>query len=78
MNRSLIEIEKELDLLSFDEQQLLIQRFLDRHSKLESSLKAFWASEADKRLDELLTGKVEGIDADEVFDEMQRIIDEKD
>ncbi len=78
MSLNLSEMEKELEILSPEEQELLLQRFFERQSKMEPSLKDSWIKEADKRLDEMLNGEVEGIDADEVFAEMQGIIDEKD
>lgn len=78
MSRNLAEMEKELETLSPEEQELLLQRFFERQSKMEPSLKDSWVKEADKRLDELLSGAVEGIDADQVFAEMQSIVDEKD
>lgn len=78
MSRNLAEMEKELETLLPEEQELLLQRFFERQSKMEPSLKDSWVKEADKRLDELLSGAVEGIDADQVFAEMQSIVDEKD
>jgi predicted metalloprotease with PDZ domain len=78
MARTLVEVEKELDTLSPEDRELLLQRFFDRQAQMEPSIKEAWVKEADKRLDEMLSGEVEGIDAEDVFTEMQRIIDEKD
>jgi len=78
MSRNMLEVERELESLSPEEQEILVQRFFDRQSRMEVSVKASWIEDADKRLDELLTGEVEGIDAEEVFGEMQRIVDQKD
>ena len=78
MATTLADLEKELETLSPEDQELLLQRFFDRQSHMEPSIKEAWVKEADKRLDEMLNGEVEGIDAEEVFAEMQSIIDEKD
>lgn len=78
MSTSIARVEKELNMLSSEDRELLLQRYFDGQSVIEPSIKEAWAREADRRLDEMLSGKVEGIPAEEVFTEMQRIVDEKD
>lgn len=42
--------------------------------EIEIGVEALWFAEADRRLDELRSGKVEGVDSDEAFDNARKAL----
>jgi putative addiction module component (TIGR02574 family) len=68
-------MSSDLDQLTADAMKLplrdrvqLAQRLVSTlDDEVESGVEELWFAEADRRLEELRSGKVEGIDADEVF-----------
>jgi len=43
--------------------------------ELETGVEALWFAEAERRLEELRTGEVEGIDADEAFQNARKALE---
>ncbi len=65
---TLIEIEKEVKQLSRDQQMNLISDILKSDASPNELL---WYKEAARRRDEMLSGKVKGIPADQALNEIK-------
>lgn len=81
MASKLVEIEKQILLLNPDERAILIAdliRNLDRDQDEETDFEDLWVEEANRRYQELKSGKVKGKTAQQVFEDakarLQRIL----
>ena len=77
MGKTLIEVEKEVDELTFSDKEILVQKLMDEIDPMEDELKALLLSEVRRRREEILCGKVKGIPLNEAMKEMKRRIDER-
>jgi putative addiction module component (TIGR02574 family) len=77
MGKTLIEVEKEVDELTFSDKEILVQKLMDEIDPMEDELKALLLSEVRRRREEILSGKVKGIPLNEAMKEMKRRIDER-
>ena len=51
----------------------LIEKILNSLHPTQKEIDALWAQEVEKRLNDIRTGKVKPVPADEVFEEIQKI-----
>ena len=58
-----------VESLPFDLKIQLIDRLLHSLNPVEKEIDQLWANEAEKRVEEIRTGKVQLIDGEEVFKE---------
>lgn len=66
------QIENEIDRLPLDDQVSIAEGIMTRAVPMDSEIQRAWAAEGERRLDELLSGKVKGIPAEEVFAKLRR------
>jgi putative addiction module component (TIGR02574 family) len=68
MNSNLDQLTADAMKLPLRDRVQLAQRLVSTlDEELESDTEALWFAEAERRLEELRSGKVEGIDSDEAF-----------
>ena len=77
MARTLQELESEVMQLSEDERLLLMHTLSDSLHESDPEIEKAWAAEAERRLDEMVAGKVKGIPASAVLADMRRRSNEK-
>lgn len=66
-------LEEKLLSLPFEERIYLIEKLLKSlNSPSREEIDKAWAEEAERRLDELESGKVQGIPAEQVFKEIRK------
>ena len=61
-----------VESLPVDLKTMLVEKILNSLHPSQKEIDALWAMEAEKRVDEIKTGKVKTIPGDEVFKEIQR------
>ncbi len=61
-----------VESLPVDIKTILVEKILNSLHPSQKEIDAVWAKEAEKRVDEIKTGKVKTIPGDEVFKEIQR------
>ena len=72
---TLDQIVEETRALPADVVAELVDRiYLARHGKIVPEIDAAWKTKIDRRIEEIQTGKVEGIPAEEVFEKAKRIL----
>jgi putative addiction module component (TIGR02574 family) len=70
------EIEADAMKLPLKERVRLAQRLASSlDDEIETGVEALWFAEAERRLQELCTGNVEGIDSDEAFLKARKALD---
>ena len=68
MSSNLDQLTADAMKLPLRDRMQLVQRLVSTlDDEVESGAEELWFAEAERRLEELRTGKVEGIDADEAF-----------
>lgn len=65
------ELISEIESLPIDIKTDLIDRLLNSINPSQKEIDKLWANEAEKRVDEIKSGKVKTIPGDEVFAEIQ-------
>ena len=63
---------KEIESLSVEERTVVAESVLQSLNPVDRDIEKKWIEIAEKRLDEIKSGKVKTIDGDEVFDRVQR------
>ena len=71
MSISTEELMSMIDYLPIDIKTQLVERILTSLQPIQKDIDAFWAEEAEKRINEI---KVKLIEAEEVFNEIKKII----
>lgn len=71
MSMTLKEIEREALLLSENDRLHLIDRLSESLEDPGSEIEKSWAVESERRLDELLDGRVKGIPAEETLSRLE-------
>ena len=61
-----------VESLPVDLKTMLVEKILNSLHPSQKEIDALWAKEAEKRVDEIKTGKVKTIPGDAVFKEIQR------
>ncbi|MBI5190440.1 MAG: addiction module protein [Nitrospirae bacterium] len=61
-----------VESLPVDMKTALVERLLDSLHPSQKEIDALWAKEAEKRVEEIRTGKVKTIPGDEVFRELRK------
>jgi len=59
--------------LPLDIKTVLIERLLNSLNPSPKEIDELWAKEAEKRVEEIRTGKVKPVDGEEVFGRLQRL-----
>ena len=77
MGKTLREIEKEVEDLTFSDKEILVQKLMDEVAPLNNEWKDHWLTEVQRRREELLSGKVKGIPVNEAVEELKRRINER-
>ena len=72
MTAETLELVDIVDSLPIDMKLELIDRLLESISPSTKDIEAAWKAEAEKRVEEVRSGKVKPIPADEVFAEIER------
>ena len=67
MTASTMELFSMADALSIDEKSLLVERLLESMHPTNKEIDELWKIEVEKRVDDILSGKVKTIPGDEVF-----------
>ncbi|GAB6161193.1 hypothetical protein JCM12298_03520 [Desulfothermus naphthae] len=74
MSISTEELMSMIDYLPIDIKTQLVERILTSLQPIQKDIDAFWAEEAEKRINEIKEKKVKLIEAEEVFNEIKKII----
>jgi putative addiction module component (TIGR02574 family) len=74
---TLDEVREAVKELTAEERDILSQELLIEKQSMVPSIERAWITEAERRLEELESGKVKGIPAEEVLGRIQRRIDAK-
>ena len=61
-----------IDYLPIDIKTQLVERILTSLQPIQKDIDAFWAEEAEKRINEIKEKKVKLIEAEEVFNEIKK------
>jgi hypothetical protein len=77
MGKTLKEIEKEVEDLTFADKEILVQKLIDEVAPLDLEWKDYWLNEVQRRREEILSGKVKGIPMNEAIGELKRRINER-
>jgi putative addiction module component (TIGR02574 family) len=73
MSNSLEQLEQDALALSPEEREMLAERLLRSTDGAElTEIDSAWAREADRRYEDYLTGKVQGIPGDQIFSQIRR------
>jgi len=72
MSPTVQEILKELEQLSRQEQELILDSL--SNDEVDPDLHPHWIPEINRRVEEIKSGKVQGIPAEEVAEEMKQIL----
>ena len=77
MARSLEEARKVINELSPEDKEILTIELGLEMDKIDPEIEKVWIEEAERRWQDLQSGKVKGIPAEEVFAEIERKLNEK-
>jgi len=77
MSAQLEQARKALKELSADEKELLYFEFLEDMEKIDPEIEKAWLDEAERRLNDIKSGKVKTIPAEKVFADARRMLNER-
>jgi putative addiction module component (TIGR02574 family) len=69
------EIMDEIDSLPIDIKTQILERILHSINPTQEKIDRLWAKEAEKRVKEIESGKVDTIPGDKVFEEIRKRLD---
>lgn len=69
---TLEEVREAVKELTAEERDILSQELLTDRQGIDPSIEKVWITEAERRLEELESGKVKGIPAEEVFAKIRK------
>jgi putative addiction module component (TIGR02574 family) len=77
MGKTLMEIENDIKELTISDKEILAHKLFEEIESINPDNEKAWANESERRLQELIDGKVKGIPAEEVFAELRQALNEK-